>query len=229
MITLCIETATARVGVALTCDGRLLAESLLDAPGGRQTALLMPELQRLLHCCNLTADQIDLFSCARGPGSFTGVRTGIAAIQGLAFAAKKPSVGVSTLAILAMNLSHAKHQICPMLDARKNEVYTALYHVSDYPESIITDCVVSPADFLQQITVPTIFIGDGALRYRELIEQTLGDRACFAPPALHIPRPSSGCLLAEKTFHSGSAASTEQLLPLYLRLAEAELTRQQKK
>lgn len=229
MITLCIETATARVGAALTCDGRLLAESLLDAPGGRQTSLLMPELQRLLTCCNLTADQIDLFSCASGPGSFTGVRTGIAAIQGLALASNKPSVGVSTLAMLAMNLPHAAYQVCPMLDARKNEVYTALYHVSDHPKTIIADCVVSPSDFLQQITIPTIFIGDGALRYHELIVQTLDVKAYFAPSSLHVPRPSVGCLLAETAFNNGSACTTEPLLPLYLRLSEAEISRQQKK
>ena len=228
MISLCIETATSRVGVALTCDGRLLAESLLDAPAGRQTALLMPELQRLLTASTRTVDQIDLFACASGPGSFTGVRTGIAAIQGLSLASGKPCVGVSTLAMLAMNLPHAAYQVCPMLDARKNEVYTALYHVSGHPEPLIPDCVIAPAVFLSRLATPTIFLGDGALRYRELIQQTLGDMACFAPPAAHVPRPSSGCLLAEAALCNGSAVSPEQLLPSYLRLSEAELSHQHK-
>jgi tRNA threonylcarbamoyladenosine biosynthesis protein TsaB len=227
MISLCIETATARVGLALTQDGKLLAESLLDAPGGRQTALLMPELQRLLSVCNLTAHQIDLFACAVGPGSFTGVRTGIAATQGLALAGGKKCVGVSSLAMLAMNLPHAAYQVCPMLDARKNEVYTALYHVSDYPEFIIPDCVKSPAEFLGTLTDPTIFLGDGAQRYRELIKQTLGDKAYFAPSPLHVPRPSVGCLLAENALLNSSAVTPELLLPSYLRLSEAELSRQQ--
>jgi tRNA threonylcarbamoyladenosine biosynthesis protein TsaB len=228
MISLCIETATARVGVALTQNGKLLAETLLDAPGGRQTALLMPELQRLLSTCNLSANQIDLFACAVGPGSFTGVRTGIAATQGLALACGKLCTGVSTLTMLAMNLPHAAYQVCPMLDARKNEVYTALYHVSDYPETIIPDCLKSPADFLITLTGPTIFLGDGALRYRELIQQTLGDKAHFAPLPLHVPRPSAGCLLAEKTFPYGAVIAPELLLPSYMRLSEAELSRQQK-
>ena len=228
MICLCIETATARVGVALTSNGRLLSESLLDAPGGQQNALLMPELQRLLGQNNLTINQIDLFACATGPGSFTGVRTGIAAIQGLALAAGKPCTGVSTLAMLAMNLPHAVYPVCPMLDARKNEVYTALYRTSDQAIQLNQDCVIRPADFLQMLSGPTIFVGDGALRYRELIQQTLGDNALFAPSAHHILRPSSGCLLAEAAFQSGLSVPPEQLLPTYLRLSEAELARQQK-
>mgnify|MGYP001806115976 CR=1 FL=1 len=228
MISLCVETATARVGLALCRDGRLLSESLLDAPGGLQTALLMPELQRLLAINRLTADDVDLFSCAVGPGSFTGVRTGIAAIQGLALAAKKPSVGISTLAMLAMNLPYASCQVCPMLDARKNEVYTALYSVTDLPANLEPDCVTAPADFLNKIQGPVIFIGDGALRYRALIQQTLGDKALFAPLSNHIPRPSSGCLLAEAAFAQHLTVASESLLPVYLRPSEAELSRQHK-
>ncbi len=228
MICLCIETATARVGIALTSDGKLLAESLLDAPGGRQNALLMPELQHLLDQNNLTINQIDLFACAIGPGSFTGVRTGIAAIQGLALAAGKPCAGVSTLAMLAMNLPHAAYPVCPMLDARKNEVYTGLYQTTDQASQLKHDCVTAPADFLQLLSGPTIFVGDGALRYQELIQQTLGDNALFAPLTHHNLRPSSGCLLAETAFLNGKSVPPEQLLPTYLRLSEAELSRQQK-
>ena len=228
MICLCIETATSRVGIALSSNGRLLAESLLDAPGGLQNRLLMPELQRLLDQNNLTINQIDLFACATGPGSFTGVRTGIAATQGLALAAGKPCTGVSTLAMLAMNLPHAAFPVCPMLDARKNEVYTGLYQTSDRVTQLKQDCVIHHADFLQMLSGPTIFVGDGALRYQELILQTLGDNALFAPSTHHILRPSSGCLLAETAFLNGKSGPPEQLLPTYLRLSEAELSRQQK-
>lgn len=227
MITLCLETATARVGIALTRDGKLLAESLLDAPGGIQTSLLLPELQRLLQTINLTAGQIDLFSCATGPGSFTGIRSGIATTQGLALAAGKPSVGVSTLAMLAMNLPHTAYPVCPMLDARKNEVYAALYQVTDFPAMLEADCVGSPDAFLAKISGPTLFLGDGALRYRDLITASLGADALFAPPSFHVPRPSCGCLLAEAAFAAGYAVTPERLLPVYLRLSEAELSRQQ--
>ncbi len=228
MICLCIETAAARVGIALTSDGRLLAESLLDAPGGRQNALLMPELQRLLDQNNLTTSRIDLFACATGPGSFTGVRTGIAATQGLALAAGKPCTAVSTLAMLAMNLPHAAWPVCPMLDARKNEVYTGLYRTEEHATQLTQDCVTAPADFLQRLNGPTIFVGDGALRYQALIRQTMGQNALFAPLSHHLIRPSSGCLLAEAALQNGTAVPPELLLPTYLRLSEAELSRQQK-
>jgi tRNA threonylcarbamoyladenosine biosynthesis protein TsaB len=211
----------------LTSDGRLLTESLLDAPGGLQTALLMPELQRLLRLNKLAADRIDLFSCSIGPGSFTGIRTGIAATQGLALATNKLCVGVSTLAMLAMNLPFASCQVCPMLDARKNEVYTALYRVTDRPVAVVADCAIAPADFLEMVTEPTIFLGDGALRYRDLIHQKLGDNAYFAPLTHHVPRPSSGCLLAEDACARNSMVAPEMLLPTYLRLSEAELSHQQ--
>ncbi|MDD2499644.1 MAG: tRNA (adenosine(37)-N6)-threonylcarbamoyltransferase complex dimerization subunit type 1 TsaB [Geobacter sp.] len=228
MICLCVETATSRVGAALTSDGRLLAESLLDAPGGRQNGLLMPELLRLLDQNDLSTNQIDLFACATGPGSFTGVRTGIAAIQGLALASGKPCIGVSTLAMLAMNLPHAAWPVCPMLDARKNEVYTGLYQVTNVPTLLKDDCVRSPAEFIKTITSPTIFVGDGALRYHDLILETVGTNAIFAPQLFHILRPAAGCLLAEAAFQNGLSVPPEQLLPTYLRLSEAELSRQQK-
>lgn len=228
MITLCVETATARTGVALTRDSHLVAESLFDTPGGRQNRLLMPDLQRLLQECGVTADQIDLFACSNGPGSFTGIRTGIAAIQALALAHNKPCVGVSTLAMLAMNLSFAALAVCPMLDARKSEVYTALYQVSDAPQPLLPDTVIAPTDFLSQLDQPTLFVGDGAVRYRDLIQETLGDKAHFAPGPLQVVRASAGCLLAESLHQRGCSLQPEKLLPTYLRLSEAELSRQQK-
>lgn len=228
MITLCIETATARAGIALTRDGRLVAEILQDAPGGLQNRLLLPLLQRLLSDCRLTVADIDLFACAAGPGSFTGIRTGIAAIQGLALAQKKPSVTVSSLAMLAMNLPHTGLSICPMLDARKNEVYTGLYRVTDYPEVVVSDCVAAPADFLSHVSSPTLFLGEGADRYHDLIVEQIGFHACFAAPFLAVPRPAAGCRLAEQQYLTSGAVPPELLLPTYLRLSEAELSRQSK-
>lgn len=227
MITLCIETATARAGVALTCDGRLVAETLQDAPGGLQNRLLLPLLQRILTDSRLTLADVDLFACAAGPGSFTGIRTGIAAVQGLALAQGKPCIAVSSLAMLAMNAPRTT-AVCPMLDARKNEVYTALYHVTDYPEAVENDCVTPPAAFLRTITSPTLFLGDGADRYRDLLVAHLGTNACFAPPFLSVARPAAACRIAERQFLSSGAVPPEHLLPTYLRLSEAELSRQQK-
>lgn len=228
MITLCLDTTTGPSSVAISRDGQVLAESLLAAPAKRQSAWLLPELERLLTSCVLTINQIDLFACSIGPGSFTGVRTGVATIQGLALAGAKPCVGISTLALLAGNLPYATHPVCPMLDARKDEVYAGLYRCADQPTPLLVDCATAPAAFLQRLDGPTIFLGDGAQRYRDLIVAALGSQALFAPPSHRMPHASHGIPLAEAAYQAGLAHRPEQLLPNYLRLSEAELSRQQK-
>lgn len=228
MLTLCLDTTTGPSSIAISRDGQIVAETLLAAPGKRQNAWLLPELEHLLVSCGLSIEQIDLFACASGPGSFTGVRTGVATVQGLALAHNKPCVGISGLALLAMNLPHAAHPVCPLLDARKNEVYAGLYRCSDLATPLMADCALPPADLLGRLAGPTIFLGDGAARYRELIIAAKGADALFAPACHNIPRASYGTLLADAAFQQGRATTPELLLPSYLRLSEAELSRQQK-
>lgn len=228
MKTLFIETSTGSTGIAITADSRVLAESLIDSPGRRQNSWLLPEIEKLLKYCSLSVSDIDLFACTKGPGSFTGIRTGIATIQGLAFATGKPAVGISSLQMLAMNLSFSKYQICPMFDARKNEVYTAIYRVEDFFEPLLHEKAVNPDDFVSGITGNTIFLGDGAVKYRELIVSKLGSFAHFVPFSHNLPRPACGAYLAESALKCGAESSPEKLLPSYLRLSEAEISRQQK-
>jgi tRNA threonylcarbamoyladenosine biosynthesis protein TsaB len=226
MLTLCLDTTTGPCSIAISRDGQTVAASLLNAPGKHQNAWLLPELERLLAACGLDLAQIDLFACASGPGSFTGVRTGVATIQGLALAHAKPCVGISSLALLAMQLPYAQHPVCPLLDARKNEVYAGLYSCRPLPTPLQDDCTLPPAEFLKQLSGPVIFLGDGAIRYRQLIDELLGDKALFAPPSHAIPLACHGAPLAEAAFRNGQALSAEQLLPSYLRLSEAEISRQ---
>lgn len=226
MITLFLHTAGGPSSVAITRDGIPLTESLLATEGKRQNNWLLPELERLLAACDLGLEQIDLLACSVGPGAFTGIRTGVAAIQGLALASGKPCVGVSSLALLALNLPHAPYPVCPLLDARKNEVYAGLYRCDGLPQQqLLPDQAVAPQRLLEQLDGPTIFLGDGALRYRDLITETVGQRAIFAPASHQIPRPSCGALLAEQLFSQQGGLPPEQLLPAYLRLSEAEIMR----
>lgn len=228
MLTLCLDTTTGPSSIAISRDGQLLGASLVAAPGKRQNAWLLPELKRLLDVCELNITQIDLFACASGPGSFTGVRTGVATVQGLALAHAKPCVGISSLALLAMQLPYASHPVCPLLDARKNEVYAGLYSCQPLPVPLRDDCVLPPAEFLQRLSGTTIFLGDGAIRYRQVIEDLLGEQALFAPPSHTTPHAAHGALLAEAAFRQAATSAPEQVLPTYLRLSEAELSRQQK-
>jgi tRNA threonylcarbamoyladenosine biosynthesis protein TsaB len=110
-----------------------------------------------------------------------------------------------------------------MLDARKNEVYAALYSCDGLPEAIIDDCVISPADFLDHIKEPTVFVGPGAIRYREMIESRLGTIALFAPCSCNQSRASTGAVLVYQDILQGKTMPLALLNPSYIRPSEAEI------
>lgn len=221
---LTIDTSTTACSVALSCDGELIAEYLVNQ-GGTLTSRILGCVDTVLRGVGLAVDDLDGFGVALGPGSFTGLRVGIATVKGLALAAEKPVAGFSSLAMLAMNLPWATHPVCPMFDARKKEVYAGVYECRDLPLALVPDSVVSPAVFLDKITGPAIFIGEGAVRYRELISARLGGKALFAPFTAQLPRASAGALLVADAFARGETVPLELLLPAYIRPSEAELAK----
>lgn len=224
---LAIDTSTSLASIAVAVDEQIVAESLANT-NRTLSARLVPEIERLLTTAGLAISDIDIFASSIGPGSFTGVRGGVATIQGLALALGKPCAGFSSLAMLAMNFSLSATLVCPMLDARKSEVYAALYDCSStIPVPRIIDCVLPPDALLEQIAalneLSVIFVGEGAVRYHDLISERLGDRALFAPFPLHPPHAGNGTLLAMHAFRQGNLLEPGQLLPLYLRASDAEI------
>lgn len=224
---LAIDTSTSLAGIAIAVDEQIVAESLLNT-NRTLSARLVPEIERLLATAGLAIADIDLFASTTGPGSFTGIRGGVATIQGLALAVGKPCAGFSSLAMLAMNFSLSSTRVCPMLDARKSEVYAALYDCSSpIPAPCICDCVLAPTVLLDQIAAMSgeeiIFVGDGALRYHDLIAERLGAQAIFAPFPLHNSHAANGITLAQHAFRHGELKEPSQLLPVYLRASDAEL------
>ncbi len=227
MNVLAIDTSTSFASIAVSVDEQIVAETLVNT-NRTLSARLIPEIERLLSTVNLIIADIDIFSSSIGPGSFTGVRGGIATIQGLALALGKPCAGFSSLAMLAMNFSFSKMLVCPMLDARKSEVYTALYDCSgQIPSSRINDSVVPPVVFCEHLASVTedriIFAGDGAVIYRKQIADSLGDQAVFSPFQLNIPHSANGAFLALHASLNGNLLEPSQLLPLYLRASDAEI------
>jgi tRNA threonylcarbamoyladenosine biosynthesis protein TsaB len=224
---LAIDTSTSLASIAVAVNEQIVAESLLNT-NRTLSARLVPEIERLLATAGLAITDIDLFASTVGPGSFTGVRGGVATIQGLALAVGKPCAGFSSLAMLAMNFSLSSTLVCPMLDARKGELYAALYDcTSPLPSPCINDCALPPAALLDQIAgltgKPVIFLGDGAVRYADQISERLGAQAIFAPFPLHTPHSSNGILLALLASRRGELLEPGQLLPVYLRASDAEL------
>lgn len=188
----------------------------------------MAAIADLLRAAKLTPGELDAFAVSLGPGSFTGVRVGIGTIKGLCLATGKPAIGFSSLAMLALNLPYSTLPVAPMFDARKGELYAALYRVGSLPETIVPDAVLPPQAFLQSIQSPTLFLGEGAVRYRQLIEETLGERALFAPWHLNQPRAAAGAVLALAAALEGNFTPLPLLNPTYLRASEAEIAKQRR-
>jgi tRNA threonylcarbamoyladenosine biosynthesis protein TsaB len=218
------DTATSVCSFAIADDGVILAEEACS--GGPSTAArLVPAFQRLLAASGMRADDLDGLAVTAGPGSFTGLRVGMAFVKGLAYALDKRIAPLSSLEVLAMNAQGSNLPVCPMFDARRNEVYYGLYSFCGERETLIPDAAAAPADFLGKLEGDIFFLGDGALHYRHVIQDSLGTRAVFAGPELDHPRAAAGLPLALAAFAAGLAVVPSALTPIYLRLSEAELAR----
>ncbi len=221
---LTIDTSTSTCSVALTVGEKLISEYLLNLEKTLASRLLRA-VDTVLHETGLAIFDLDGIGVALGPGCFTGLRIGVATVKGLALAAGKPIAGFSSLAMLAMNLPLSAFPVCPMFDAKKKEVYTALYSCGELPLSLIVDCAAPPGAFLERLSGTTVFVGEGALAYRDLITDRLGDKALFAPWPAHAPRASQGAVLARDAFSRNELISAAALVPRYIRASEAELAK----
>jgi tRNA threonylcarbamoyladenosine biosynthesis protein TsaB len=224
---LTIDTSTSTCSVSLTIGERVVSEYLLCQEKTLASRLICL-VDGVLRDAGLGVTELDGVGVALGPGAFTGLRVGIATVKGLALAAGKPVAGFSSLAMLAMNLPWAAHPVCPMFDAKKKEIYSAVYTCRELPVPVIADCVVSPGDFLESLDGVTIFVGEGALVYRELIVARMGDKALFAPSSACQPRASNGAVLARGAFARGEIIPLAALVPCYIRASEAELAKKKR-
>jgi tRNA threonylcarbamoyladenosine biosynthesis protein TsaB len=226
---LAIDTATS-AGSAAVCRGtKLLSENYFNT-GARHAERLTAAIDRALIDADLALEEVDLFAVTRGPGSFTGVRVGMAAAKGLALALNKPLVGISSLQALAMNAAGCADQVCALLDARKKEVYAGLYHVRQgRAAACCPERVASPAAIVERISETTLFVGEGAMVYRELIESALGTRARFVEGPLNWPRASMAALLAAADAQMFQPGDGRLVKPVYLRASEAEIAWQKRR
>ncbi len=226
MLTLAIECATKSVGLALLDERDVQAELYLG-PGRHHAEVLLPALDRLFAMAGLTPACVDLLACTVGPGSFTGLRIGVSTVKGLALATGKPVVGVSTLEALAVNALPSPHLICPMLDARKNQVYAGIYRMGpdDLPVAERPDRLTSAADFLKELADrEVVFLGDGALLHSKLIRETIKGRAILCGSSHQRLMASAVGLIGIRQYRSGTILHTPTFTPRYLRLSEAETT-----
>ena len=203
---------------------RFCAEFYLNL-GRHHTEILLPALDKLFLLTDHAPEEVDLLACTVGPGSFTGLRIGVSTVKGLALAMEKPVVGVSTLEALAVNAIPSHGLICPMLDARKNQVYTSLYRMGPdgLPEATIPEKLIDVAEFLHGLDQGEIvFLGDGAIRYEKLIGETLKNRAVLCGRSQQRLLASAVGLIGLHRYRKGSVLDTRTFAPNYLRSSEAE-------
>ncbi len=230
MKVLAIETSTLSGGAALLDGDELVGEYTLNVRTTHSERLL-GAVDRLLQDAGWTPEALEGLVVAVGPGSFTGLRIGVSTVKALAFSLKIPVAAVSTLEAMARALPFARHPVCPVLDARKSEVYAALFHwegvrlVRDWE-----DQALAPEDLCRRLVEaaapsagPVIFVGDGVRVCGVRFKEQFGPRALFAPAARQLP--SAACVgeLGGARLRAGEVVDPIALAPCYLRPSEAEL------
>ena len=224
MLMLAFESSARAASVALLRDGALVSQ-YSQCSGLTHSRTLLPMAEDLLKNAELSIRDVDVFAVAHGPGSFTGVRIGVSAVKGLAWAADKPCVGVSTLEAMAWHGLAAGGFVCPVMDARRQQVYNALFEIRDgKPLRLCQDRPISLEELAGQVRAlegPVFLVGDGAELTAAYFRQA-GIDFRMAPENLRWQSAwGVGMAAADKT-----PGSADELLPVYLRLSQAERERQ---
>lgn len=221
---LAIETSTMLGGVAIAGENRgLIAETRLNVKTTHSERLMIAVHNTLLQS-DLSLDDIDVYGVAIGPGSFTGLRIGLSTVKGLSYATGKPLVTVPTLDAFAMNFPCSVYPVCLMLDARKNEVYAAVFEWSEGRfEKVYGEITARPDNLLGQLKEKILFAGEGALLYQNIIRESLGERAVFASPEKMVPSPANVAVLGLSRAQAGEYTDAATAVPLYIRKSEAEV------
>ena len=230
MLILAFETSAKAASVALLDDKKLLGESYQNT-GLTHSQTLMLMAQDLLKSCGFGPKDVTHLAVAAGPGSFTGIRIGVAAAKGFAWGASLPCYGVSTLEAMAAQLGAWQGYVCPVMDARRSQVYNTLFHLEcGKCTRIREDRAVSLQDLgaeLQNLSEPVFLVGDGSnLCYNTLLESV---PSLVLPPEHRMHQRAAGvALAAREKILRGEDGNAGELTPNYLRLSQAERERLEK-
>ncbi len=218
-----IDTSTKYAGLAIVENSELIACCSMQLQASHSEKLI-PEIAHILEIMKIPIETIDCYAVTAGPGSFTGLRVAVSTVKGLSFSTGKPVVTLSTLEVMARGFPSVSYPICPILDARKKEVYLALFK---WRENILTrikeDSVVSIDSIVDWIKEKTIFIGEGVRVYKHRLMEKLGNNAMFIESVYGIPNPALVAIMGEEKAKRGEFVSAHQLEPFYLRKSEAEI------
>lgn len=218
-----IDTSTPIGSVALVEDDTLVAEWTLNI-FQEHSSRLMLAIDSVLKGGNITIADVDACAVGVGPGSFTGIRIGVATVKSICYALDKPIVGVSTLAAIAYNLRWTDGVVCPLLDARRGEIYGAAFRGGTAWERLTEDLCLPIEAFLDRILAdtgrdePLHFVGDGLLTYGDAVRAKLGDGVRFAEPVFNVPRGAAIACLGKERLDQGNVDDYWNLVPNYVRV-----------
>ena len=224
MIVLGIDTSTQIGSIGIIENDNPISELTLNV-NVTHSERLLESIDFVLKNSGLELSKVDLLAYSKGPGSFTGLRIGLATIKGLAFASEKKIVGVSSLLVLAMNARYANYPVCPMIDARKSEVYSATFEFGAKGKIKILqkEKTLPPEEVLEGTKKKTLFFGTGARLYSEVIKKRLKDKAIIAPAEFDFPHGISVAMLGLEMYKKGKFDDLDSAIPNYLRKSEAEI------
>ena len=218
-----IDTSTPIGSVAVIDGNNLVAEHTLNIVQAHSSRL-MPAIDTVLKWSDITADDLEGCAVGIGPGSFTGIRIGVATIKSLCYALDKPIVGVSTLEAVAYNLRWTKGPICPLLDARRSEIYGAIFQGGTEWQRLSEDLCLPIDAFLDRLDThispncPINFIGDGLSTYGDAVREKLGEKADFADAIFNVPRGAAIAHLGAQRLQNGDIDDYWTLVPNYVRV-----------
>ena len=219
---LAIETSTMLGGVAIADEKGLIAETRLNVKS-THSERLMATIDEQLRQAELVLGDIDAFAVASGPGSFTGLRIGLSTAKGLCYATGKPLVMVPTLEAFARSFPFSSHPVCIMLDARRGEVYAAVFQWDRGFMKLLDEVSAAPEDLFKNVDSPVVLAGEGAQVYRERLVALLGERALFAPLVTMVPSPANVAMIGHEKALQGAFTDASSAEPLYIRKSEAEV------
>lgn len=216
--------------VAIIDENQMIVEYTVNYKKTHSQTLL-PMLDEIVKMTEYSLEEIDAIAVAGGPGSFTGLRIGSATAKGLGLALKKPLIHIPTVDGLAYNLFGNKGLICPIMDARRSQVYTGVYRFETEFEVIEEQMAISVSELIEKLNAhgeAVTFLGDGVPVYEEMLKVGLKVPYRFAPPHMNRQRAGAVAALAIRYFRYGKTESAASHQPDYLRLSQAERERQEK-
>lgn len=226
-----IDSSGMVAGVAVVQDDITVAEYNVNYKKTHSQTLL-PMIDAVVEMLELDINELDAIAIAAGPGSFTGLRIGSATVKGLGLAIDKPIVPVPTCHGLAYNVCGTDRLICPIMDARRNQVYTGIYSFEQNKlvvhENQMAIDVCELIQRLEKYNRPVLFLGDGVPVYRKTIDEQMLGEHCYAPVHLNRQRASSIAALGMEMYKAGQYESADEHAPIYLRKSQAEREREEK-